>query len=47
MNGPRMTVNFSILVGSGTGPMTAAPGAFRRLDDLLHRLIEHAVIVAL
>ena len=25
MNGDRMTVNFSIRVGSGTGPTTSAP----------------------
>jgi hypothetical protein len=25
MNGERMTVNFSIRVGSGTGPTTSAP----------------------
>ena len=25
MNGERSTVNFSILVGSGTGPTTSAP----------------------
>ncbi len=43
MNGDRITENFSIRVGSGTGPITRAPVR----SDLDRRLVQDAMIVCL
>ena len=47
MNGERSTVNFSMRVGSGTGPTHVRAGALGGLDDLRRRLIEQSVVVGL
>ena len=44
MCGERLTVNFSILVGSGIGPAHLRAGALGRVDDLARRRIEDAMI---
>ena len=47
MCGERLTVNFSMRVGSGIGPAHGRAGALGRVDDLAGGMVQHAVIEGL